>query len=133
MKHLYFCACDKEGGIYHYEKNENGLKFIEKTVLDKPMYLIIRENKAHVILKEIDSETKFGGYHTFEIDSNGCLKNPSEIISTDGIVPCHLEVCEKNAYTVNYVSGSISKIGEKTVTHHGKGPHPTRQTAAHTH
>ncbi|MBQ4110834.1 MAG: lactonase family protein [Clostridia bacterium] len=133
MKHIYFCACDKNGGIYHYTKNGNELTFLEKTPLDRPMYMIIRDDKAHIILKETDSKTKFGGYLTFDIDENGKLTNPSEIISTNGVVPCHLEVDSNTAYTVNYVSGSISKTGEKTVTHEGSSIHPTRQTSAHTH
>ena len=48
-------------------------------------------------------------------------------------MPCHLEVLRNNKYVVNYLSGNIVKIGEKTVTHNGKGVHPTRQEAPHTH
>ena len=87
----------------------------------------------YVILREIDIETHFGGILSFDIDKNGCLINKTEIESTNGIVPCHLEVLNDNKYVVNYLSGNIVKIGEKTVTHSGKGVHLIRQQAPHTH
>lgn len=65
----------------------------------------------------------FGGILSFDINVNGNLKNPTEIENTKGIVPCHLEVLEDSKFVVNYLSGNIVKIGEKTVTHSGKGAH----------
>ena len=87
----------------------------------------------HVILRETDAEIHFGGYLSFDIDENGCLINKTETVSTNGIVPCHLEVTDKGRYVVNYLSGNIVEIGEHTVTHSGNGVHPTRQEAPHTH
>lgn len=133
MKHLYFCACADNGGIYHYMLNGENLIFCEKTELDKPMYIAIEENKAYVILKETDPKTKYGGALTFDIDENGKLVNPTEIISSLGIVPCHLSVVNGTVYTVNYLSGNVVKLPNTVSTHSGKGPHPTRQTEAHTH
>ena len=75
----------------------------------------------------------FGGILSFDINVNGNLKNPTEIENTKGIVPCHLEVLEDSKFVVNYLSGNIVKIGEKTVTHSGKGAHSTRQEAPYTH
>ncbi|MBP3626903.1 MAG: lactonase family protein [Clostridia bacterium] len=133
MKDLYFCSCDTNGGIYHYKIIGTKLEFCEKTELDRPMYMVIEDNKAHVILREIESENNFGGILNFDIDDNGALVNPSEIVSTKGVVPCHLTVVDNVPFVVNYISGNLAKIPEKTVTHCGKGPHPTRQTAPHTH
>ncbi|MBQ7292319.1 MAG: lactonase family protein [Clostridia bacterium] len=133
MKHLYFCACTEDGGIYHYILENENVSFCEKVDLDKPMYIAIEDNKAYVILKETDKNTKFGGTLTFDIDENGRLINPTEIISSQGIVPCHLSVVNGKVYTVNYLSGNVVKLPDTVSTHSGKGPHPTRQTEAHTH
>ena len=50
-----------------------------------------------------------------------------------GIVPCHLSVIDGDVYTVNYLSGNVVKIPDTVSAHSGRGPHPTRQTEAHTH
>lgn len=133
MKHLYFCACAEDGGIYHYTLEGQKLAFCEKVDLDKPMYIAIENNKAYVILKETDPETKFGAAMTFDIDGDGKLVNPTTPISSCGIVPCHLSVKDGEVYTVNYLSGNVVKLPNIVSKHSGKGPHPTRQTEAHTH
>ena len=133
MKHLYFCACADDGGIYHYTLENEKLAFCEKVDLDKPMYLAIEGNKAYVILKETDEKTKFGAAMSFDIDEKGRLVNPTKPISSMGIVPCHLSVVNGEIYTVNYLSGNVVKLPGTISAHSGKGPHPTRQTEAHTH
>lgn len=133
MKHIYILSCENDGGIYHYLLKNGNFKFIEKTPLDRPMYAIIRDNKIYVILREIDKITHFGGVLSFDIDESGKLINPTETESTNGIVPCHLEVTENGSYVVNYLSGNIVKIGRNTVTHSGKSVNLIRQEAAHTH
>ena len=133
MKHIYILSCETDGGVYHYLFEKGKFTFLEKTLLDRPMYAIIRNNKMYVILREIDTKTHFGGILTFDIAENGCLINPTNTENTNGIVPCHLEVTGNGQYVVNYLSGNVVKIGEKTVTHNGKGVHPTRQEAPHTH
>ena len=133
MKHIYILSCEKTGGIYHYLFQEGKFEFVNKTPLDRPMYAIIRDNKMYVLLREIDEVTHFGGIMSFDIDDSGNLINATETVSTNGVVPCHLEVTEKGQYVVNYLSGNIVKIGEKTVSHNGSGVHPTRQEAPHTH
>ena len=133
MKNVYILSCDKAGGVYHYLFEDGKFRFVKKTPLDRPMYAIIRDNRMYVILREINTETHFGGLVSFDIDSNGCLMEPSKTESSDGIVPAHLEVTDKGKYVVNYLSGNIVKVGEKTVVHNGSGVHPTRQEAPHTH
>lgn len=133
MEHIYILSCEKDGGIYHYLFNNGKLGLVDKTALDRPMYAIIRDNRLYVILREIDTTTHFGGILSFDIDANGSLVNPTEIESTNGIVPCHLEVVGNDAFVVNYLSGNIVNVGKKVVTHSGKGIHPTRQEAPHTH
>lgn len=133
IKHIYISSCEKDGGIYHYLFENGKFEFVEKTTLDRPMYAIIRDNKMYVILREVDTKTHFGGILSFDIDENGSLINPANTENTNGIVPCHLEVLRNNKYVVNYLSGNIVKVGEKIVTHSGKGVHPIRQEAPHTH
>ncbi len=133
MKHIYILSCERNGGISHYLFDKGQFKFVEKTSLDRPMYAIIRENKMHVVLREIDSVTHFGGMLSFEFDETGNLVNPTDIESTGGIVPCHLEVVGNDKFVVNYLSGNVVKMGHKVVTHSGAGVHPIRQDAPHTH
>jgi len=133
MKNIYILSCSQNGGIYQYSFEDGRLTFIQKTPLDRPMYAVIRGNKMYVILREIDKITHFGGLLSFDIDENGSLINPTEIESTNGIVPCHLEVTDGEVYVTNYLSGNLVKVGEKSVTHQGKGVHPERQDAPHTH
>ncbi len=132
-RHIYILSCEKTGGIYHYLFNDGSFEFLDKTPLDRPMYAVIRGDKMYVILREIDTQSHFGGIVSFDIDKDGKLINPTDIESTDGIVPCHLEVTDNGAFVVNYLSGNIVKIGKKTVTHSGKGINPARQEAPHTH
>ncbi len=133
MKSIYILSCQKNGGIYRYFFQNGKLTFLDKTPLDRPMYAIIRGNKLHVILRETDANTHFGGYLSFNIANDGSLINKSKMISTNGVCPCYLEAEGDQVYVVNYLSGNIVKIGEKTVTHKGNSIHPTRQEAPHTH
>lgn len=133
IKRIYILSCETDGGIYHCLFENGKFQFIDKTTLDRPMYGVIRDDRIYVILREIDSETHFGGILSFDIDENGKLINPTKIESTNGIVPCHLEVVDDKKYVVNYLSGNIVTVGEKAVAHSGKGVHPTRQEASHTH
>ncbi len=132
MRDIYFCSCVKNGGVYHYKLDNGILTYCDKTELDFPMYMIIRESKAHIILRETDASTRFGGILCFDIADDGSLINPSDIVSTDGVVPCHLEVTPFGRYAVNYLSGNVAKISDKTVTHSGHSVHK-RQTEPHTH
>ena len=133
MNHIYILSCENNGGIYHYLFKSGKFQFVEKISLDRPMYAIIRNNKMYVVLREIDEVTHFGGILSFDIKENGSLINPTKIESTNGIIPCHLEVLNNNKYVVNYLSGNIVKLEEKIVTHSGKGVNPVRQEAPHTH
>ena len=133
MKHLYFASCDVAGGIYHYVLSGEKAVFKEKLSLDRPMYMVIEGKKAYIILRETDRERHFGGLVTCDIDSDGKLVNLTDAVSTNGIVPCHLAVDNGQVWTVNYLSGNIVRMPEKTVTHEGKGVDPVRQDAPHTH
>ena len=133
MQSVYILSCEtpeKGGGIYRYEMTESGeLKQADYYPCDRPMYAANTKNGLCVLLREPFEKDKNGGY--FYIDKD--LKNPTEIQSTDGVVPCHLCVNENDCYVVNYLSGNIVNVGKKTVKHEGKGVNPIRQEMSHTH
>ena len=129
---FYIASCDKEGGIYSCEFKEGKAEIINKTTLDRPMYMVSEQNKMYVILRAPFKENDYSGIISFETE-NGELKNKSEINSTDGVVGCHLCVLDENIYCVNYLSGSVTKLCDKVVTHKGKGKNPQRQEMPHTH
>lgn len=132
MRDLYIASCACDGGIYHYKTDGRNLSFCEKTKLDRPMYMIRSGNKMYVILREPFND-EFSGMVSFDIDRNGKLTNQSDIISTKGVVACHLCADGDNIYAVNYVSGSVIKFPDRLVCHEGKGVNPLRQSAPHTH
>lgn len=132
-KNLYIASCDKDGGIYRYTESENGAwEFADITHMDRPMYMVVLDDKMYIILREA-FENGESGFISYDINADGTLNNPSEIMSTKGIVACHLMVEDSDTYCVNYVSGSVIKMPDTLACHEGKGVHPTRQDKAHTH
>ena len=130
---IYIASYEKDGGIYHYHFDLQGaLEFASFTPLDRPMYMTVDGNKMHVLLRQ-PFENNQSGLITFDINEDGVPTNPSEIVSTNGEVACHLTAKENNVYCVNYISGSVTKIPDKTILHHGKGINPERQSSPHTH
>lgn len=133
MKNIYFTSCDKSGGIHRYIFENGKLTFCEKTDLDRPMYTVINNGRAYVLLRQTDGETNHGGLVCFDIDGDGRLVNQTPAVSSKGVVPCHLCVDGDDVYAVNYLSGNVILFPDKIVTHSGKGTHPKRQDAPHTH
>ena len=132
-KHVYIAACSPDGGIYHYTTDGKTLQFCEKTLLDRPMYLVISENRLYAIMRQLPGRSNESGILSYPIEEDGRLGSPSEPQSTHGVVACHLCVREGTVYTVNYLSGNVVKLPNTISTHCGKGVHPTRQTEPHTH
>lgn len=143
---LYIASCVKTGGIYHYKRTGQGsLELVEKTPLDRPMYMIIRDGKMYVVLKA-PFENGESGILTLNIEEDGRLTNPSEIVSAQGVEGCHIAVHENRIYCANYTSGNVIMLPEASleggkedgagavlVRHSGCGPHPARQKGPHTH
>ncbi len=135
---VYFAACAKNGGVWHYVQNENGtLTFVKKYPLDRPMFLAVDGGKMYVLLREMEEGTYRSGMMTFDIAADGSLSNPSPVILSEGKCACHISLSGGKAYAVNYLSGSVVRFGESAVDasdrHEGRGPHPTRQEGPHTH
>ena len=125
------------GGIHAFDMDEKGkLVFKDKTEAWSPMYFAKANGKLYALLRDpYKSASPNSAMVSFDISENGRLVNKSEMVSTEGTVACHLSVSSdgKDVYAANYSSGSVAKVGEKLVVHEGKGPHPSRQTAPHTH
>ncbi|MGN1047748.1 MAG: beta-propeller fold lactonase family protein [Eubacteriales bacterium] len=133
-RHIYISACSPDGGIYHYIQNGDGsldLKDILK--LDRPMYHIIKDGAMHILLREPFENSKDSGLIKFKIEKDGTLSSPSPILSSHGVVACHLCSSGDSDYCVNYVSGSVLKFPDRLVTHFGDGPNKPRQDKAHAH
>ena len=133
---LYFAAATPAGGVYRYRLAENGaLRFMEKTPLDRTMYLAARDGVLYALMR---GRTVPGAddMHSAVVQCTLTDGKPgawSAPVPTQGECACHLDVVDGTVYTVNYLSGSVTRVPDTRVTHHGHGPHPTRQEAPHTH
>lgn len=134
MSHyLYVTACDEKGGIYRYALSKAGkLTLCDVTPCAHPMFLHRDGDFMHVILRSPYPDSQNGAFCTYRIAPDGSLYDPSDLISTDGIVPCHLTKWQGMLCAANYLSGSV-KIGDKLCVHEGSGPNLPRQDMAHTH
>ncbi len=129
----YAASCSHDGGIYRYDLSRDGkLTETGKIPLDCPTYFIKKDDIFHILLRNPSDIGGMSGYVACPADAE--CADMAGIISTGGIVACHLEVIENDIYAVNYTSGSISKINYRTVVHK---PHekmaPGRQDKPHTH
>ena len=130
MYEFYLLACAKTeqgGGIYRYSFDGDTLALLGSYPCDRPMFSIERNGRIHTIIR--DAGEGRGAY--FSTDRE--LSEPSSLVDTLGVCPCHLEVGGDDVYVVNYLSGNIVKNGSNVAARVGHGPHPTRQEAAHTH
>ncbi len=133
-KNVYIASCCPDGGIYRYGMDSYGkLKFIDKTPLDRPMYMVNANGRMYVILRAPFADSNDSGVVAFDIDGDGALINKTECISTKGEVACHIAVDGEAVYCANYISGSLIKLPDKLVVHDGKGANKKRQDKAHTH
>lgn len=133
-KNIYIAACDEKGGIYHFTQNNDG-SLSEKAFypLDRPLYMVAKNKKMYILLREPFAESTNSGVMSFDIETDGSLTNPSECKSTEGRCACHLAVKDDTVYCVNYISGSVIKVGEKLVMNIGDGPNKPRQDKTHMH
>ncbi len=130
---LFAASCTPDGGVFRYTlSNEGKLTRTGGIPMDRPMYFQKIGDRLHVILRAPDG---FGGSGAYvACDAYGSEVDLSDALTTNGIVPCHLSVCEDDVYTVNYLSGNLVRVGKNTVTHQPLPDcKPGRQDAPHTH
>lgn len=131
---VYISSCTQDGGIHCFNITEQFT--IENSnfyPLNMPMYATAKDKTMYVVLRKPFKENDYSGVVTLNIKDNGELSNNLEIVSTEGIVGCHICVDDGQAYVTNYISGSVCKIYDKVVTHNGSSINLPRQESAHTH
>ena len=131
--HLYFAACEKDGGIEHYLMRNGRIIFQEKTACESPMYLDIEDDILHVLLRCPESLRPNSALQDFPILADGKTGPGGPLRDTGGVVACHLCHWQGRVYAANYLSGSVYSSGGKTDIHEGRGPDPRRQEAPHPH
>jgi len=131
-REVYIASCVKEGGIYHYKMTDGKLQLQDITKMDRPMYMVIENQKMYIVLRA-PFHNKESGVIVYDIDKEGRLNNPTEMISTKGEVACHIAVHKNKVYCANYISGSVVMLPDKVVQHQGQGICPIRQEAPHVH
>lgn len=132
-KNIYIASCHAEGGIYHYHMLPDGkLNAVSFTPMDRPMYMVISGKKMYILLQD-PWDNGESALVTYDLDPQGRLENPSGMISTQGKEACHILVDGEDIYCANYSSGSVIKMPDMLVRHHGNGPNPERQEMAHPH
>lgn len=130
---IYVASCDTDGGICRFSVSESGeLLPLEKTPLDRPMYMIESDGVMHVLQRETYPSGE-SGLVSFRIAEGGELTAPSEVISTRGRVACHLCAVDGEIYAANYISGSVFRTPDKVIAHSGSGADKSRQASPHTH
>ena len=139
---IYIAGCDPVGGIYHY-RLENGLNFVNKYDVDRPMWITFDENDdeyLYILLRELTDDLH-SGVTRCKVAPDGSLYGFEIPVLTEGRCACHASVSGDLLYLVNYLSGNVLAYDKKCLsrgpvfsdTHDGKGVHPTRQEASHTH
>jgi len=146
--HVYIASCTLNGGIYHYVLQDGTFYFCEKISCDRPMYMNLHQNQMQVLLRAPFSEEQESGLCVFERQESGELTVPvaaemtkevcgsvqgGDVVSTRGIVACHLCQWKGEIYAANYLSGSVFGTNGALAIHEGKGPHRQRQEAPHVH
>ncbi len=129
---IYILSCTdikNGGGIYSFSLSEKEIVKTGYLPCDRPMYSVSSKNGICTLLRAPFEEKSDSGY--FFCDEK--FKNSTPLISTKGIVACHLDVVNNDVYAVNYLSGNVVKNGEIITQRSGKSVHLTRQSEPHTH
>ena len=133
MRQIYVSSCEPAGGIYRFALDCGKLHLLDKAMLDRPMYTVLSGNRLYVLLRQTDTETDFGGVTHMTVNADGRLGESAAVVSSEGVVPCHLCVFGGNVYLVNYLSGNVVCVGGAVRQHSGRSVNPARQEAPHTH
>ncbi len=133
--HVYIAACAKPeegGGIYHYTLEGETLTLIEKTDVDRPMYMDLTAEDMEIILRSPIDGLHESALVTYPLKDSR-LTTPGPIQMTLGKEGCHLCRFHGKTFVANYSSGSLFASDGTLVTHEGHGPNQPRQDMPHTH
>ncbi|MBR7184091.1 MAG: beta-propeller fold lactonase family protein [Clostridia bacterium] len=129
-KTLYITACAtiaEGGGIYRCCLDAGQLTVEALYPCDRPMYTVYNGGRLHILLRQPLPET--GAYFSITPD----FTNPSQLIDSQGIVPCHLAADGDAVWWVNYLSGNVVGKDGTVTARSGCGPNAKRQDMPHTH
>lgn len=135
----YIGGYTREGGagIYHLAWNAGHMEVTGQTPADNPSYLEVDGETLYAVF-----ETRAGSIVSYRIGADGTLVQTG-LQPSLGDAPCHVCAHGSHVFVANYSSGTIG-VWERDaqgaltepgqcIAHHGKGAHPTRQSAAHAH
>ncbi|MBQ7184697.1 MAG: beta-propeller fold lactonase family protein [Clostridia bacterium] len=132
--HLYIASCVENGGIFHYVRRRGGAwAFSDRVACDRPMYFDVDGDVMHVLLRAPFPGSGESGLADCPILPDHSLGSVGPVQSTRGAVACHLCHLDGRIYVTNYISGSVFSSTGALDTHRGRGEHPVRQEAPHTH
>lgn len=132
-EHLYIASCVPDGGIEHYVRTSDGYALCGRLACDRPMYMLLEEERMDVLLRATFSSNRHSGLLHLKVDRNGALHPIGEIEDTQGEIACHLCRWKGKTYVANYLGGSIAMIGGPVHHSSGRGFSPPRQDMSHPH
>lgn len=128
---FYIAACTEDGGAYRFRLYEDGkAEQIQKIPMPSPMFLQMENDLLWATLRAPFAENTESGIAAYDTKSG---ERVTEILSTKGVVSCHIAVDNGDVYCPNYVSGSVFLSPDRLSVHTGQGVDPKRQLSPHTH
>ena len=128
-------------GVCSWEDGKLSLLSTARNLNDM-IWVTLSADSKHLYASGSDPETGVGAVADYHVEGDRLVLDG--IHTTAGNANCHLELSRDGRflYAANYLSGSVTVlplvdgvVGDyiQIVAHEGKGPHPTRQEAPHTH
>jgi len=134
----------KSKGIYVYHVDMLKGNIVQQSVaegVDNPSYLAITPDRRYVY--SVNENDKVSSVSAFEFDPFKSMLTLLNKVDAKGEGPCFLSVTDKNVFTANYTSGSLSVFGRnadgtltealQVIQHVGKSINAERQGEPHVH
>ena len=109
MTDFYIVSCHKDSGIYFCSEENSKISIKQFAPCESPMFMEISGNRLYAVLSQPQNDEN-SGIISFEISKSGLLGKRSDIISTRGIVGCHLTVRKSGVFVANYLSRLKAKL-----------------------
>lgn len=124
-------SCVPDGGVLRYRLYEDGqTELLQKIPMDRPMFMEAKNRVLSTVLRAPFEGSEESGVLRSSLSSGEPI---GALLPTHGTVGCHIVSLADGLYVANYVSGSVTRLPDTTVSHQGSSVHPTRQTAPHAH
>ena len=124
-------SCTPSAGVYRYRLYEDGTaEHLSEIPMPCPMFLALDGDRLWAVLRAPFSSSDESGLCAYGLLDGKPL---TRLLSTKGIVACHLAVEGADVYCANYLSGSIFKAPDALRVHSGHGCDKERQQSPHAH